>query len=145
MRASLALSRTAIVRPFGIGSKRFIPAMNESEVQARVRLAAAAAQDMRLWRNNVGVLIDKRGVPVRFGLANDSAALNAQLKSSDLIGWQRVTIEPHHVGTVIAQFVARECKHSGWVWTGTAREQAQQRWLDLINADGGDGRFTTGA
>lgn len=115
----------------------------EAAVQSLTRLEATGAGG-RLWRNNVGVLKDERGVPVRFGLANDSAQLNAKLKSSDLIGWQRVKIEPHHVGTVIAQFKARECKGPGWRWTGTDREVAQWNWLTLVQADGGDATFTTG-
>lgn len=116
---------------------------SEAWAQSKVRLAAADA-GWRLYRNNVGALKDSRGVPVRYGLANDSAALNKVLKSADLIGWRPVTIEQHHVGGVIAQFVSREVKEPGWHFTGTEREQAQQRWLELVIRDGGDAKFTTG-
>lgn len=115
----------------------------ESTVQSLVRLEGAR-KGCRLWRNNVGVLQDINGRPVRYGLANDSKQLNESLKSSDLIGWRRVTIEPHHVGSVIAQFVSRECKESNWKYRGSAREVAQLNWINLVVADGGDAKFCTG-
>ena len=76
---------------------------SEAGVQQRVRLAGTA-RGLLLMRNNVGVLQDDRGVPVRFGLANDSSAVNAQIKSSDLIGIRPVTITEGRVGTVIFRF-----------------------------------------
>lgn len=117
---------------------------SEARVQSLVRLAAPG-HGMRLFRNNVGVLKDERGVPVRYGLANDSPALNRQLKSSDLIGWRRLPITPEMVGYAVAQFVAIECKREGWKPSGDAHEQAQGRWLTLVAADGGLGKFVTGA
>lgn len=117
---------------------------SESNVQSRVRLAAAA-QAMRLWRNNVGVLRDDRGVPVRFGLANDSKPLNQRLKSHDLIGWRRLQITPAMVGSVVAQFTSLECKHE--LWKPGERpddEAAQERWALLVNSEGGYSRFVTG-
>lgn len=115
----------------------------ESTVQSLVRLEGAR-KGCRLWRNNVGVLQDINGRPVRYGLANDSKQLNESLKSSDLIGWRRVLIEPHHVGHVIAQFVSRECKESNWKYHGSTREVAQMNWINLVVADGGDAKFCTG-
>lgn len=115
---------------------------SEARVQSRVRLAAPYA-DMRLWRNNVGAIKDDRGVPVRYGLANDNPALNKRLKSSDLIGWRRRVIAPADVGTTIAQFATLECKHEGWTYRGDEHEEAQQRWIGLVVADGGYGRFIT--
>jgi len=116
---------------------------SEARAQSEIRLEAPGA-GVRLFRNNVGVLADVNGRPVRYGLANDSPALNKRFKSADLIGWRRVEIQPHHVGTAIAQFVSRECKPSGWHYTGTDREQAQARWAALVAADGGDACFATG-
>lgn len=120
-----------------------IPGKNEATVQSLVRLEASR-KGCRLWRNNVGVLQDANGRPVRYGLANDSKQVNEVLKSADLIGWRRVLIEPHHVGSVIAQFVSRECKESSWRYSGSKREVAQLNWINLVTADGGDGKFCTG-
>ena len=115
---------------------------SEGRVQSRVRLAAPHF-DMKLWRNNVGALLDKRDVPVRYGLANDTPALNKKLKSGDLIGWRRVVITPEMVGSIIAQFVSLECKHAGWHYTGDEHEQAQQRWAALVALAGGYARFVS--
>lgn len=117
---------------------------DEASVQSRVRVAEGRKGAL-LFRNNVGALPDARGVPVRYGLANDSSALNKVVKSGDLIGIRPIWIEPHHVGQVIGQFVSRECKAEGWQYGNTPREQAQQAWIDLIVAKGGDATFTTGS
>lgn len=118
---------------------------SEGRVQSLVRLAAPAA-GMRLFRNNVGVLKDERGVPVRYGLANDSPALNKRLKSSDLIGWRRLPITADMVGYAVAQFAAIECKREGWRPSATdKREAAQGAWLSLVAADGGYAKFVTDA
>jgi len=116
---------------------------SEAYTQSLIRLEAPRA-GVHLWRNNVGALRDDTGRVVRYGLANDSAALNAKLKSGDLIGWRPVTITPGHVGTVIAQFVSRECKPPGWRYAGTPREVAQNQWAMLVNSHGGDAKFATG-
>lgn len=120
-----------------------VPDASEANVQSRVRLAAPAV-GMRLFRNNVGVLRDERGVPVRYGLANDSPALNKRLKSSDLIGWRRLPITAAMVGCLVAQFVALECKRPTWHFKpGDDRDEAQRRWLELVSADGGYGKYIT--
>lgn len=117
---------------------------SEGAVQAEARIGYGKL-GYKLYRNNVGVLPDKRDVPVRFGLANDSAKLNAHFKSSDLIGWRPVTILPTMVGSVIAQFASLEVKRPGWTYKGDAREQAQLNWINLVLADGGYASFVTGA
>lgn len=119
-------------------------ARNEAVVQAEIRLEAAEVEGLRLWRNNVGALKDATGRVVRYGLANDTKALNSVLKSGDLIGCRRVLITPAHVGSYIGQFVSRECKREGWQYTGDEHEQAQLRWIELVNALGGDARFANG-
>lgn len=116
---------------------------SEAAVQAQVRLEAAR-KGVRLWRNNVGVLPDARGVPVRYGLANDSKRLNEACKSGDLIGWRQVLITPAMVGQSIAQFVSRECKRPGWKFKGDAHELAQLKWAQAVVADGGDACFCAG-
>jgi len=116
---------------------------SEAYVQSVVRLEAGR-KGVRLWRNNVGALLNERGVPVRYGLANDSKRLNEVVKSGDLIGWRPRLITPALVGSTIAQFVSRECKHPGWHYTGTEHEIAQMKWAQLVSADGGDAAFCTG-
>ena len=120
-----------------------IKGTSEAAVQAAVRLEAAR-KGVRLFRNNVGALIDSRGVPVRYGLANDSKQVNEVMKSADLIGWRPMLIEQRHVGTVVAQFVSRECKHPTWHYTGGDREPAQLAWAQLVTSGGGDAAFCTG-
>lgn len=94
--------------------------MAESNVQNAVRLAAAR-QGIHLWRNNVGVLLDRRGVPVRYGLANESKQMNQVLKSGDLIGW-----------TSTGRFISVEIKDTdGIVMPG------QEAWRALVEACGG--------
>lgn len=116
----------------------------EGGAQARIRLAAAETPGLYLFRNNVGALKDERGRLVRFGLANDSKAMNDTIKSGDLIGLRRVEITPAMVGSCIGQFVSVECKAPGWSFTGTPREVAQRRWADLVLAMGGHAVFASG-
>lgn len=117
---------------------------SEARVQSQVRLEAVQ-HDVWLTRNNVGVLMDVTGRPVRYGLANESKAQNQQVKSGDLIGFRRRVIVSRDVGVTIAQFVSRECKHEGWKPSRNDKhEQAQCRWRDFINLNGGDAAFASG-
>lgn len=113
---------------------------SEGAISNAVRLEASR-KGMRLWRNNVGVLEDVNGRPVRYGLANDSPALNKVCKSGDLIGIRPVLVGPQHVGETIGRFVSIECKAEGWRFTGTPREEAQQAWARLVVSLGGEARF----
>lgn len=115
---------------------------SEADTQVRVRLQHAQ-QGIALWRNNVGALQDPTGRWVRYGLANDSAKLNAKVKSADLIGIKPVVITPEMVGQKFGQFISREVKHPGWTYKGTDREQAQLRWCELITGMGGDAGFVS--
>lgn len=112
---------------------------SEAAVQSLVRLEAAR-YDARLWRNNVGAATTDTGSFIRFGLANDSKHVNEVVKSGDLIGIRKIAIMPWHVGSVIGQFVSRECKRS----KGGRTEAAQVRWALLINANGGDAKIVNG-
>lgn len=116
---------------------------SEAAVQARVRLQASET-GAKLFRNNVGVLYDAKGRPVRFGLANDSSAMNKIVKSGDLIGWEPLPITQNMVGQTVAQFVSVECKRGDWVFSGTPHERAQAAWIQLIIANGGKAFFSTG-
>lgn len=118
--------------------------MNENPIQQRIRLQAANSGWI-LWRNNVGVFKTERSVPVRFGLANDSPAMNKRIKSADLIGIRPVLITGDMVGKVIGQFVSIEVKRSDWKpGDDPEREQAQQHWADIVNELGGYAKFSTG-
>lgn len=119
-------------------------AASESRQQGLVRLEAARL-DIPSWRNNVGALVDLRGVPVRYGLANESKQMNEVIKSSDLVMIRKRLILPQMVGSYIGQFVTREIKHEGWVFNPRDKhELAQQTWNNLINSYGGDAQFATG-
>lgn len=122
-----------------------MPKETESEagVQSYVR-HAAAQQGIIAWRNNVGAMEDEYGRVVRFGLANDSPKMNELIKSSDLIGGRPRLITQDMVGQTIAQLWARECKERSWVYTGTDREVAQLRFLQLCISIGADAAFSTG-
>jgi hypothetical protein len=116
---------------------------SEAAVQSQVRLEGSR-KGIHLFRNNVGAMYDEAGNFVRFGLANDSAAMNKVVKSGDLIGIRPVLITERHLGSVIGQFVSREIKAGGWRYAGTEREQAQLAWAQLIIANGGDASFASG-
>ena len=128
---------------FGLDQPATQIGMAESAVQIRVRLEASKV-GARLWRNNVGVLQDERGVPLRYGLCNESKAMNSSIKSSDLIGIRPLIVTQAMVGMTHGIFTAREVKKQGWTFKGTPREQAQLKFLEIVNALGGDGKFTTG-
>lgn len=125
------------------------PGLSEQWAQQHVRLAVAKAGGMA-WRNNVGATPAKcphcgtPQQPVRYGLANDSAQLNARVKSSDLILAIPRVIRPQDVGRTIAQFGAVETKRPGWVFKGTDREVAQAAWLSIVKSLGGFAAFSTG-
>jgi hypothetical protein len=102
----------------------------EHEIQQRIRLACAGpGQEVRLWRNNVGRLIDAPGRLVTFGLCPGSA---------DLIGYVPVTITPEMVGMRLAVFAAVEVKRPG------KRATPQQlQWLGAARAAGGRAGIAT--
>lgn len=124
-------------RPSGSGR-------SESAVQVDIRIEAAQ-KGHRLFRNNVGALLDQTGRPVRYGLANESPAMNKVIKSADLIGWETITIGPEHVGSRVARFLSVECKEEGWHFTGTPHEEAQQAWATFVIAAGGRALFANRA
>jgi len=109
----------------------------EGAVIARVQIDKTKA-GWRLFRNNVGVMIRDDGVPVRFGLANDSKQMNRQYASADLIGVMPLVITPEHVGHTLGIFTSIEVKHPDWKPSASdERYAAQCRWRDLITSLGG--------
>lgn len=127
----------------GAGDAAGIKGTSEAAVQNAVRLEAAD-KGLRLWRNNVGALKDERGVPVRYGLANDSAQVNKVIKSGDLIGIDNRPVEAWEVGRPRGRFLSREIKKPGWTYCGDAHEAAQMNWAMLVLMMGGDAGFATG-
>lgn len=118
--------------------------LSEAGVQSRVRLEAAHKR-VYLWRNNCGAgKLAESGRFIRFGLANDSAQLNARLKSADLVGIRPLHITGAMVGQVVGQFVSRECKRGDWKPDGGMDCMAQMAWATLINLNGGDAKIVTG-
>lgn len=115
---------------------------SEAAAQQQIRIAAPT-HGVRLFRNNVGACMDDRGNHIRYGLANESPAMNKQIKSADLIGITPVTITPQHIGAVLGVFTSIECKRPGWRYSGNGREQAQLAWAQLIIGLGGFAQFAT--
>lgn len=118
---------------------------SESAVSQHVQHALSQAGGYAM-RNNVGVAFDQTGRPVRYGLMNESRAVNSEYKSSDLIDCLPVLIKPHHVGRTFGLFVALETKESSWkLRPSDAHAQAQLRFINLIRKNGGMSDFITDA
>lgn len=96
--------------------------MSEQQIQQQLRLALSRGP-VRLFRNNTGVLLDRQGRPVQFGLCKGS---------SDLIGLRTITVGPEHVGQRLAVFAALEVK------APKGRLTAEQRsFLEMVEGMGG--------
>ena len=117
--------------------------MKESDLYKPIQAAATARGD-RLWRNNCGGFYDETGRFIRYGLANESAAMSATVKSGDLVGIVRRVIMPQDVGQIIGVFANLEVKKPGWHYTGTPREAAQLAFNELVVSLGGIAGFITG-
>lgn len=118
--------------------------MNEQETQKLIQLEASR-RGLRMWRNNLGAYFDERGNFIRYGLANDSAAVNKQFKSGDLIGITPMLITQEMVGLTVGVFTSLEVKRPGWKFSGKGREAAQKTWIDLVQSLGGIARFISNA
>lgn len=120
---------------------------SEAAVQQHVRLAFADIGPM--WRNNSGACTDQTGRLIRYGLGNDSAQLNKEIKSSDLIGITPTLIQPHMVGYWLGVFTALEVKPSGWTFPAPtnkeehARASAQAKFHDIVRQSCGYAGFVT--
>lgn len=114
---------------------------SESAVQSRTREAFAYIGPV--WRNNVGAAEDKTGRQIRYGLGNDSAQLNAVIKSSDLIGITPVSCFVPSLGwSTLGVFTALEVKASGWKFSPTdERAVAQAKFHDIVRQAGGFAGF----
>lgn len=118
---------------------------SESAVSQHTQYALTQAGGFAM-RNNVGVAFDATGRPIRYGLMNESKAVNSKYKSSDLIDCVPIVIQPHHVGRTFGLFVALETKHSHWTLRPSDdHAQAQLRFINLIRRNGGAADFITDA
>jgi hypothetical protein len=118
-----------------------MPSETVNQQQTRLIIARQMGQ---IWRNNSGGYQDEYGNFIRYGLANDSAALNAEIKSSDLIGIVPTLIQPHMVGFHLGVFTALEIKPSGWSLTpGDKRGNAQAKFHQIVRDACGYAGFVT--
>jgi len=115
---------------------------SEAAAQQRIRLEAPH-HGVRLLRNNVGAVTTDDGRHIRYGLANESTAMNQAIKSADLIGITPVTITPAMVGGFLGVFTSIECKRPGWKYSGSPREVAQLSWAEVVIGLGGFAQFAT--
>jgi hypothetical protein len=74
--------------------------VSEKQIMQSIQLELAKI-GVRLFRNNVGMLEDRNGQKVKFGLCKGS---------SDLIGWYPVKVTSDMVGKTFAVFSALEIK-----------------------------------
>lgn len=117
--------------------------MKEAATSSHIR-RESPYHDCELWRNNVGVAEDMRGVPVRYGLANESRQQNQQIKSSDYIGITTIIITQEMVGQKIGVFTAVETKKSNWSFLQSCkRSVAQKTFHDIVKNAGGFAGFAT--
>lgn len=114
----------------------------EQDVQNLSRLEESKLGNKQ-FRNQIGAMRTPEGRFIRFGLGNESARLNAVIKSGDFVGIQEKVITQEMVGSTIGQFTSREYKKPNWKYSGTDREKAQVRWANMINRMGGDAKFVT--
>lgn len=98
---------------------------SETALQNEIRLALGRRANVRLFRNNVGLFKTQDGRNVQTGLC---------VGSSDLIGFQSVTITPEMVGQKIAVFTALEVKTE----KGKASPQ-QDKFIEMVARFGGIG------
>lgn len=115
---------------------------DESTVSQEIQIQAMH-HACNLMRNNSGACFDDRGRLVRYGLGNISKAQTAQIASSDLIGITKIVITQAMVGHTIGVFTAVEVKKEDWKEDKkfTAREKAQQAFINWVKANGGFAGF----
>ncbi|QZI87827.1 hypothetical protein SIPHO054v2_p0026 [Vibrio phage 103E44.1] len=125
--------------------------MATPEAKATINVRARASEwNMKMFRNNSGMLPNPdTGIPVRFGLGNESAKLNKELKSGDLVGFSEITVTPEMVGKKMAVFTNIEVKSLGFVikdvYNKNSREYAQNEFNKLVTNANGIAGFASSA
>lgn len=124
--------------------------MDEATVTQHV-IYAAAQRNINLMRNNVGAgtIVDEttgKSSHIRWGLMNESAKQNKEIKSSDYIGMTPVWAYIDGIGWGwVGVFTAIEMKHSKWRFVQTDKHSvAQSRFHDIVRGYGGFAGFATG-
>jgi len=119
--------------------------MREETVAQQVALEEARLNILGM-RNNVGACQDQTGRLIRYGLMNESARQNEEIKSSD-----RILIVPtwcyrEHIGWGwLGAFGAIETKKSDWKFSqADKRAVAQQAFHTIVRGYGGFAGFATG-
>lgn len=111
--------------------------LDESYVQQLIQIEGVN-HGVQLLRNNSGSLKNAQGRWVRFGLGNVSKTHSERIKSSDLIGFTKLTITPDMVGKVVAVFTAVEVKEPDWKRNpNDKRENAQEAFIDWVKTNCG--------
>ena len=96
----------------------------ETKIQQDIRLAVGQEKNLRLFRNETGMLPDPRtGKWVQFGLCKGS---------SDLIGFKEIVIDESHLGKKLAVFISLEVKTK----RGKLSDM-QHNWLQVVKNAGG--------
>lgn len=113
---------------------------SENAVAAEARLMLGRYGIVAM-RNNVGVLEDKNGRPVRYGLCNETPAMNKTIKSSDDILAIPYVVKPQDVGRKLGIIGGVEYKKRNWVFSGNGRETPQLNFHRMLHAVGGVGIF----
>lgn len=120
----------------------------EAKSSQEVKLRASK-WGCRLYRNNSGMLFNRDGVPVRYGLGNISKKHNAHIKSSDEIGLTPILITQEMVGKKIPVFTAIEIKtdkfHMKDSYRDGSREAAQLKFINIIKELNGIAGFARNA
>lgn len=112
---------------------------SEDSVSKDIRFQTSNECGTKLFRNNVGAFQSKTGAWVRYGLANESKAMNSHVKSSDFIGFTPVVVTEQMVGSTVAVFTAIEAKEEGYKPSGAkqvAHYEAQKRFCDMAEGFG---------
>lgn len=116
---------------------------NESELEQLVKVEAYKF-GCSLLRNNSGALKDSTGRVVRYGLGAVSKKHDDQIKSSDEIGFTKITITQDMVGKTVAIFTAVEVKHPDWrPIPSDKRWKAQEAFINWVKNNGGIAFVTT--
>lgn len=107
----------------------------EQQLSNEGALRVGSQPDVRLFRNNVGTLIDSRGIPVKFGLMPGSAdhiGIVGPYGRFLSIEWKRPGYVPPS-----ERKLNEALKHAQGCKCEPCHYNAQLRWRDIIRAQGG--------